>query len=354
VSTLSRYVVSRFLHAFLGALVTLALAVMVVDMLLNLDEMLQGGAGVAGAVRYLWLRLASVYLPYLIPVATFAGALFAIGVLARNHEIIAMKAGGVAPIVALIPIFSASAVIAIGALVADETFTVRAASALASQPGVPAGQVELRGGTIWYHTGRYIYNIRSPDPTGETVRDIRVYERDADGRLVRLIQATRAQRMAPREWRFEGATVRLFDPSKPDAAPKLERSREVTLRLEEDRSPRLLQAEISALPIWTLSRYVRASPGDLRARSVLHQRLTGPLLVLLFALLAVPLGLRVEQTRSLALPALQGVLVLFAFLLAREYGASFTAGGALGAFAPWAVLLAFAAFGGVQLARAES
>jgi len=354
VSTLSRYVVSRFLRAFLGALVTLALAVMVVDMLLNLDEMLQGGAGVAGAARYLGLRLASVYLPYLIPVATFAGALFAVGVLARNHEIIAMKAGGVAPIVALIPIFSASAVIAIGALIADETFTVRAASALASQAGAPAGQVELRGGTIWYHTGRYIYNIRSPDPTGESVRDIRVFERDEDGRLVRLIQAARAQRIAPREWRFEGATVRLFDPSKPEAAPTLERSREVTLRLEEDRSPRLLQAEISALPIWTLARYVRASPGDLRARSVLHQRLTGPLLVLLFALLAVPLGLRVEQTRSLALPALQGVMVLFSFLLAREYGASFTAGGALGAFAPWAVLLAFAAFGGVQLARAES
>ena len=61
-----------------------------------------------------------------------------------------------------------------------------------------------------------------------------------------------------------------------------------------------------------------------------------------------------EQTRSLALPALQGVVVLFAFLLAREYGASFTAGGALGAVAPWAVLLAFATFGGVQLARAET
>lgn len=353
-STLTRYVASRFLRAFAGALVTLALSVMVVDMLLNLDEMLQGGAGLAGAVRYLWLRLASVYLPYLIPVATFAGALFAVGILARNNEIIALKAGGVSPLVALLPVFSASALIAIAALVADETFTVRAASALAADAGAPAGQVELRGGTIWYHTGRYIYNIRSPDPTGESVRDIRVFERDEDGRLVRLIQAARAERLAPREWRFEGATVRTFDPSKPDAAPTVERSREVTLQLDEDRSPRMLQAEISALPIWTLARYVRASPEDLRARAVLHQRLTGPLLVLLFALLAVPLGLRVEQTRSLALPALQGVIVLFGFLLAREYGASFTAGGPLGAFAPWAVLLAFAAFGGAQLARAES
>lgn len=352
-STLSRYVTSRFVRAFLGSLLTLAMAVVVVDMLLNLDEMLQGG-GLSGALHYLWLRLASVYLPYLVPVATFCGALFAVGVLARNHEIIAIKAGGVSPVVALIPVFSASAVIAIFALIADETLTVRAAATLAEKAGGPAGQVELRGGTIWYHTGRYIYNIRSPDPAGESVRDIRVFERDADGRLVRLIQAARAERLAPREWRFEGATVRLFDPTRPDAAPQVERSREVTLTLEEDRSPRLLQAEISSLPIWTLARYVRASPEDQRARAVLQQRLTGPLLVLLFALLAVPLGLRVEQTRSLALPALQGVVVLFAFLLAREYGASFTSGGSLGAVAPWLVVLAFAGFGGLQLARSRT
>jgi lipopolysaccharide export LptBFGC system permease protein LptF len=353
VSTLSRYVASRFLRAFLGSLVMLALAVVVVDMLLNLDEMLRVG-GLVGAVQYLWLRLASVYLPYLVPVATFAGALFSVGVLARNHEIIAIKAGGVSPLVAVIPVFSAAAVISIFALLMDETFTVRAASTLAARAGAPTGQVELRGGTIWYHTGRYIYNIRSPEPSGDSVRDIRVFERNADGRLVRLIQAVRAERLAPGEWRFQGATVRLFDPSQPDAAPQVERHHEVTLQLLEDRSPRLLQAEITALPIWTLARYVAASPEDLRARAVLHQRLTSPLLVLLFALLAVPLGLRVEQTRSLALPALQGVVVLFAFLLAREYGASFTAGSAFGALAPWAVLLAFASYGGLQLARAET
>jgi len=354
VSTLSRYVVSRFASAFVGSLLILALAVVVVDMLLNLDEVLQSEESFSGALRFLWLRLAAIYLPYLIPVATFTGALFSVGVLARNREIVAIKAGGVAPLVALIPVFSASAAIAILALLANEVVTVRALSTLAERSGATSGQVELRGGTIWYHTGRYIYNIRSPDPRGDSVRDIRVLERDDEGRLVRLIQAARAERLAPNEWRFEGATVRLFDPGRPDAAPKVERSAEVTLRLEEERHPRLLQAEISALPIWSLARYVRESPQDANARAVLHQRLTAPLLVLLFALLALPLGLEVERTRSLALPALQGVLVLFAFLLAREYGASFTAGSAAGALAPWLVVTAFAAFGGARLARADA
>jgi lipopolysaccharide export system permease protein len=355
VSTLSRYVASRFLRAFLGAFVILALSVLVVDMLLNLEDVLEAERSLSGALRFLALRLASVYLPYLLPVATFTGAFFAVGLLARSREIIAMKAGGVSPLVALIPVFIVSALIAILALLANETLTVRASAALTKQAGAPSAGVEVRAGTIWYHTGRYVYNIRSADAGSDSVRDIRVFERNDAGRLVRLIQAVRARRLAPHEWRFEGATVRSFDPAHPEAPPRVERAREITLRLEEERSPRLLQAEIAALPVWTLSRYVQASPQDARARSLLHQRLTGPLLVLLFALLAVPLALRVERTRSLALPALEGVVVLFAFLLAREYGASFAAASATAAgAAPWLIVLAFAALGALQLSRVET
>jgi lipopolysaccharide export system permease protein len=355
VSTLSRYVAARFLRAFLGSLLILALSVLVVDMLLNLDELLEAGGSLSGAVRFLWLRLASVYLPYLLPVATFTGAFFSVGLLARSREIIAMKAGGVSPLLALIPLFIASAFIAMAALLASETLTVRASATLARSAGAPSGGLELRGGTIWYHTGRYVYNIGSADAGSDSVRDIRVFERDAEGRLVRLIQAARAHRLAPHEWRFEGATVRRFDPSRPAAPAQVERARQITLRLDEERSPRLLQAEIAALPVWTLARYVSAAPNDVRARSLLHQRLTGPLLVLLFALLAVPLGLRVERTKSLALPALEGVVILFVFLLVREYGAGFTASSAgAAAAAPWAILLAFAGIAALQLGRVET
>jgi LPS export ABC transporter permease LptG len=355
VSTLSRYVATRFLRAFAGSLVILALSVLVVDMLLNLSDLLETQGSLLGALEFLWLRLASVYLPYLIPVATFTASFFCVGVLARNHEIIAMKAGGISPRLALIPLFIVAALISILALVADETLAVDAAARLAAHDGSTSAGVEMRAGTIWYHTGRYVYNIRSADAGSDSVRDIWVFERNDQGRLVRLIQAARARRLAPHEWRFEGATVRTFDPSKPDAPPSLERSREVTLRLEEERTPRLLQAEIAALPVWTLARYVQASPQDARARALLHQRLTGPLLVLLFALLAVPLGLRVERTRSLAVPALQGVIMLFFFLLIREYAANFTAESPLAAsLAPWAIVLLFAAVGGLQLSRVET
>jgi lipopolysaccharide export system permease protein len=356
VTTLWRYISARFLLFFVGSVTILALVVLIVDMLLNLDEILETKDTLWGAIQILFMRTASLYLPYLIPFATFAGVFLSLGIAARSREILAMKAGGVSPLRAVLPIFFWAVAISVAALILYETVTVPASSSLNERLGVRAGEIYLRSGTIWYHTGRFIYNIRSPDAEKETVRDIRVFERDETGRLVRLIRAKQARREAPGVWQFRDATVRSFDPEIPDAPPSVERSPEITLELAEDRSPRLLRAELATLPVWTLARHVmsvRASgdraPG---AEALLSERLSSPLLVILFALLAVPLSLRVEQTRSVALPAVQAALVLFLFLTAREYVPRFARMDSLAAFvAPWFVLTLFFAFGGWRLAR---
>lgn len=354
--TLWRYTALRFLTAFAGSLVILALVLLVVDMLLNLGDVIEAESTLLGAIGLLLQRTLATYLPYLIPVATFTGAFFAVGQAARSREIVAVKAGGVSPLRALLPIFAISAGIAVVALALNETITLRAAAAVNTSNGSSVGEVTLRSGTIWYHTGRYIYNIRDPRPESDTVRDVRVFERDEAGRLIRLIHAREAARLAPQEWRFVDATVRTFDPVDAKNPPVVERAEEVVLELGEDRTPHLQAAELAVLPLGTLSDYVSAvladggNPG--RARALLHSRLTIPFLVLLFALLAIPLGLDVEQTRSLAMPALQGVGMLFVFLLVREYSASFGARGELSAaLAPWATLVVFFALGGWRLSR---
>jgi lipopolysaccharide export system permease protein len=356
VHTLWRYLGTRFLSAFLGSAVILALTVLVVDMLLNLDDILETQETLAGAAEFLLVRAASIYLPYLIPAATFTGAFISIGLAARSREILAVKAGGIAPLRALVPVFVLACILTLLALALGETLTVRANAALSRQAGSDFGDISLRSGTIWYHTGRFVYNIRDPSSDDESVRDIRVYQRDDAGRLVRVIVAESATRLEPGRWHFRNATKRDFDPSRRDAPPQVERAREMELVLAEDRSPRLLQAELAGLPVWTLASYVRSvlkdggDPG--RARQALHERLTTPLLVIVFALLAVPLGLAVEQTRSLALPALQGVILLFLLLSLREYGAALAPALALPPVAaPWVVVVLFSSYGVWRLAR---
>jgi lipopolysaccharide export LptBFGC system permease protein LptF len=356
VRTLSRYVSSRFIRSFLGSAAILAVVVIVVDMLLNLDDVLEAQKTVLGAVQTLLLRAAAFYLPYLIPFAVFTGAFLSIGLAARSREILAMKAGGVSPIRAVVPVFLWAAVISLLALALNETVTVPASSSLNEKMGIKAGELYLRSGTIWYHTGRFIYNTRSVDAESETFRDIRVFERDEAGRLVRLIQADTAFREAPGVLRFRNATLRRFDPTRPEAPPSFERSKEVLLELAEERSPQLLSAELATLPAWTLARYVISVRGSgnraPNAEKLLSERLSSTILVVLFALLAVPLALRVEQTQSIAFPAVQAALILFVFLMAQEYVPTFASGGSLPApVAPWLVIALFLIFGTWRLSR---
>jgi lipopolysaccharide export LptBFGC system permease protein LptF len=85
---------------------------------------------------------------------------------------------------------------------------------------------------------------------------------------------------------------------------------------------------------------------------VLHERATAPALVLLFAALAVPLALGIERSGGLALPALQGVLLVAAFMFARGAGAALAqTGGPLAVWLPWGTVALFLAFAGAQLAR---
>ncbi|MGI9432069.1 MAG: LptF/LptG family permease [Myxococcota bacterium] len=354
-STLARYVVTRFLRAFFGSLLILLLAVLVVDMLLNLEDILEVEDQLSGVLRYLLLRTFSVYLPYMIPVATFTGAFFSVGQRARNLEIVAMKAGGVSPLFAMIPLFVAAAVLSIVSLLVNETLTVGASAALQERSGTELGEIELGSGTIWYHTGRYIYNMGELNPDTGAHEDVRIYERDETGRLVRMIHAKSGVRSSPVEWTLDGATSRTFSLDSKDSPPLTERFPELVLSLGDSGAPELLRARVGTVPVWTLLEYARAT-GVPRVQSVLHQRLTAPLLVLVFALLAVPLGLRVERTRSLALPALQGVSLLFLFLLTREYAATFGAGGGTlpAIVAPWLVLTLFVGLGATLLARADT
>lgn len=349
-STLTRYVVGRFILAFLGSLLILALVVLVVDTLLYLQTTLEAESSVWGVIRSLLMRMAAVYLPYLIPVATFTGALFALGSAARAREIVAMKAGGVSPIRAVMPIFGVALLLSGASFVLNETVGVGAAAALQTRTGDP-GELAVGDGTIWSHTGRFVYHIVEPTAPDVGGASVTVYERNAAGRLIRTIHAVDAEQLGPELWRFEAATIRRFDPDTPGKPPEIEQHPDVTLELVDDRRPPMLRAQLETLPVWTLAKYAggrRDSPG---LQSLVHQRLSAPLLVLLFALLAVPLGLRVEQTRSLAGPALQGVALLFVFLLAREYTTTLTANPLLAAAAPWTVLLLFGTWGAVSLYR---
>jgi lipopolysaccharide export system permease protein len=360
VRILSRHFLASYFGFYVAILLAALLVIAIIEMTVNLERALEFQRGTAGVATYLLLRLPSYYLPYLLPVASFGAAFLCIGLSARAQEILGAKAGGVPPLRIAAPVLAAALALSLVALALFESVVRDSGAAYQRTRHGDAEQALFRNeGSFWYQRGRLLYNVQEADRETRTLRGVRVYERDDEGRLQRAIHAESARIAEDGRWELHRATVRSFDLRDPAAAPRVELQERTELEVASQQDIALLDADARNLPLPELAAYIRAMErsgrDSARYRALLHMRMTEPLTLPLFALLALPLGLAVERTRSLAVAALQGIVLLGAF-----YGASSTvqilaAGGVAAAVpAPWFVLGGFAGFGILRLLRAPA
>jgi lipopolysaccharide export system permease protein len=156
-------------------------------------------------------------------------------------------------------------------------------------------------------------------------------------------------------WFFEEATIYHFDPDFPAAPARVEHLINLRQTIADESEAALMAADADTLPLRTLLEYIEARPSAERVRRLradLHERLAEPLVTLLFALLAVPIGLRAEESKNLALPAVYGIVTVAAFYLLRGTTATLASEGVLSAtLAPWSLLGIFTLWGSWTLLR---
>ncbi|MGH0030016.1 MAG: LptF/LptG family permease [Myxococcota bacterium] len=353
---LSRQFLASYLTLYAGILIAGTLVVSVIDMMLNFDDALGVDPGSAGILSYLFLRVPTYYLPYLIPVTSFAAAFLCLGLPARAHEVVALKAGGIAPQRVCLPVLAAAVVISAGTLVLNETIVRDSWSEFnRREQDDEVGNLFLAAAEFWYERGGIFYNVQEADRASRTVYGVKVYERDAEGRLVRSIEADSATIADDHRWHLENATTRVF-PADPGAAPQVSREQNAILDMASERELALLGADAATLDLMRLREYIGAVARDgrdpTRYQAMFHARLADPLTVLVFALLALPLGLAVERTRSLANAAVKSVGLL-ALYYALQTSSSIVASGGVSAavLLPWALIGGFGAWGTWRLAR---
>jgi lipopolysaccharide export system permease protein len=362
VSILARYFVASYFRLFAAALAVSTLAITVVEMLVNFDKIFSShglssttAPALRSAVSYLFLRIPSYYLRDLIPISAFAAAFLCVGLPARRSEITAARAGGISPLRIAVPVLCAATVLSGVSLAVNETFVLDATQRW-SQLGLSGARIAFRQGSFWYRRGDRIYNIWEADPDRQRLRGVRVYELDAGGRLLRAIRASSARIAEGGRWEFEKPVVHTFRAGRPDRGPRIELLPSLSLEIGNRKDAELLSAQRSSLGLRDLYESLTAKRAEGRSATrdsaLLQRRLTEPLACLLFALLAIPAGFRVERTRNIAVSALVGIVWLGAYQFLRISGnlmlAPTTAAAVL---APWVVFGAFAALGTRQLLR---
>ncbi len=341
----------KYLGNFLAALVILNLVVLIAETIAGLNDQIERMGSWEEALILLCLRVPAWYFRITFPMSAFLAALMALGSSARTNEIIAMKACGVSPLRLLVPVLLAAILLSGVTAVTYEWASVRASRALVRHKHGGDQDLTFESGAFWLKKGTNIYRVRDGDLNEGVLFGVNVYERNEAGRLLRSTMAREARIKDDDQWVLLSPTIRSFDPVDPSKAPSIERPDKVKITGISRRTLTYFDPGEMTFSMRQLREIIQARLGDgakpTILQSQLHLRYTDPLIVLLFTCFAAPLGLKVERTKTIALPAMQGVALIALFWGIRSFTGNLATKGVVAPYLPyWAVLLLFLGYSG--------
>ena len=305
---LSHYFIKRYLGLFLTVMAVAFLLLATIELVLNLDGLWVSGdaPGTAGTfaagqgLRRLGIRLASYYLPDVLPIASFIAVFLALALAGRARELLAIEAAGIRPLRVIGPILLTALILSLAATLLHETVILRADQIASGEDDQERESINFGREAFWYHNGPIITNVGYADAESRTLFEVEIFERGPSGNIVRVIRTERVQIRVDGGWEMESAQVWQFDPSAPDRDPVVQRDVPLTLEIDTIRGDTLLAANPALLPLRSLARYLDSHPSDhssalRKIRERFHERLSRPWLILVFAWLAIPFALRVDH-----------------------------------------------------------
>jgi lipopolysaccharide export system permease protein len=289
--TLDRYVFKLLLVRTVFAAIALIGLIQVIELLDVTTEILERGLGAAGIARYSLLRMPGMF-QQIAPLSVLIGAIFTFTQLARNSEMVVIRATGAN----IYRVLKMMIPVALGVAALD--FVVAAEVAPHSQDALrrwmdataPASEVKTPK-PHWFRLGRNLVLVTRISTDGTRMEGVRIYLRDQNAALTQEIAAPSATAQAG-GWRLHDATVSRITGDRADLSKPADRDWQTPLKPED--VVRLFRAgdEISAgAALSALSRTgpQNRSPSFYQTR--LHRTFAEPLAALVMLLLSAPAAL---------------------------------------------------------------
>lgn len=297
---LDRYVGLLFLRLLcLGGVAFLGVYV-IVDLFENLPKFVEARAPATAVVAYYAFSLPRMMLQ-VTPMAVLLAAILCLGTLGRNHELLAMRTGGLSDLRVALPVLVLAAAVSAAALGIGDRLLPEANERALNIQRVQVRRLPphafTRANNIWYAAkgGKLLY-IGAMDPASGALRDLTVFEFGPGFRLVKRLDAPEVTWREGR-WLVVRGIERTFSP---DGAMREVPAAGRDAGLAE--SPRDF-ARVERLPeemsYAELRGYIRRlAASGLEARRYLVDLYAKPALAatsLITALIGASLGLRVRK-----------------------------------------------------------
>lgn len=187
--TLSWYLTKAYLGRFSALLIGLVVFLQMLDLLANADAVLEGGGEpIDSLTRYIFLRVPSI-IETVAPLACLLGALTALVVLARNSEIIAMRAAGRSVLSLIGGLVVVGLGLAIILFIFSDRIVVRFNAQLEDWKSAgykPGGEI-IDGSEAWVIEDGTIIRVGHVLRNGSVLNDIRVFHQTGSDAVADIV-----------------------------------------------------------------------------------------------------------------------------------------------------------------------
>jgi lipopolysaccharide export system permease protein len=345
---LSRTFLSRF------GLLLFAFVVLfeVFDLMATGEDIISRNDSVQALFVYAALRIPEIAAQTL-PFSALLGALLTLAGLAQHNEIVVLKSAGISFFQLLVMLAPLGLVIGLSHFLLADQVVPRLSSRIEQlrDPEGREAEAHQPGAGMWLRDGAAVVSMERASREGRRVEQVRVFQRDEQGRLQSILKAREG---LFQDGRWTLRSVERLSPGQPtQLLPELQWA--TGLRPAQLSS---LAAHPSLLALKQIMRFIRTPEVGARPVHVyqtwLQERISLVLKPLLMILLAAPAANLTRRQAGMAGSLGYGIAAGFAYFVADGLGLAFGEAGKLPPLiAAWSPGLIFAAFGAYIVLQVE-
>lgn len=319
----ARYIRREIFKYFTMVLATVVVIYLVVDFIEKIDNFLEAGVDMGTAAKYFLFKLPLI-LMQIIPVGTLLAVLIVLGLMARNNELIALRAGGVGLFVLVRPVafFGVLSSLAVILLAEGVTpFTNSVVNQIWLERHTIGRTADTGQNDIWLQLRHSIVHLKYYRPDSRTGLGLTLYRFDGAFKLTERIQADRVA-YTDNGWKLRQGIRQKLDPATGQF--------EVTFFAAENEKLEIFPADLKnvapraeEMSFLQLYRYInRVKSEGYQVLTYLvdwHAKIALPFACLIMALLGASLTFSGRLKEGLPLSIALGIGIAFVYYIAFSF-----------------------------------
>jgi lipopolysaccharide export system permease protein len=209
---LDRYLIKEFFHSLVLTIVSLLGIYLVIEFFERLDDVVKSGFSSGYVFKYLAYSVPGI-LFQILPVAFLLAVLLTLGLMSRNRELLAMKAGGISLYRTTSVFLIIAAFVCVFSFICQEMVLIRSNQLAAYYKNLMEGKNpgrDVRQSQTWFWINKgCVFNIRLVNKELQELHGITLFELDSQFLVIRRVDARRGD-YRNGIWCFYHGVERIF------------------------------------------------------------------------------------------------------------------------------------------------